>query len=260
MSTGRRLHALTRAVSSAIGRCELTHMMRQPIDVARARTEHRQYEEALAAAGCDVERLSAGSNMPDSVFIEDIALVFDQLAVLTRPGAPSRHAETPEVARVLERYRPVHAIESPATLDGGDVLTVGRHVFVARSARTNAAGIDQLAQLLASFGYLVTGVHVTGCLHLKSAVTEVADALLLINSQWVSTSAFERFRLVEVHPEEPYAANALRIGQMVVYPAAFPRTRERLERLGIEVRPVEASELAKAEGAVTCCSLVFTSA
>jgi dimethylargininase len=143
-------------------------------------------------------------------------------------------------------------------MDGGDVLTVGRRVFVGRSARTNDSAIEQLGRLLAPFDYSVEAVTVEGCLHLKSAVTEIDDRTLLLNPQWVAGAAFSRFDLVDVDRDEPYAANALRIGKQVIYPASFPGTRARLERLGISVRPIEAGELAKAEGAVTCCSLVFT--
>jgi dimethylargininase len=248
--------ALTREVSSALAHCELTHLSRQPIDVERARAEHRLYEQALTEAGCDVDRLPAGADMPDSVFIEDVALVFDGLAVVTRPGAESRRAETPAVAEALGRYRPVRSIEAPATMDGGDVLTLGREVFVGRSARTNDEAVTQLGRLLTPWGYSVVRVPLDVCLHLKSAVTEVGDRLLLINPQWVSRTAFGSFDFVEVDPKEPYAANALRIGKQVVYPASFPRTRARLEHRGVDVRSVEVGELAKAEGGVTCCSLI----
>jgi len=253
------LVAITREVSPSLGACELVHLPRVAIDIARARLEHDAYERALSEAGCEVRRLPAGSDIPDSVFVEDIAVVFDELAVITRPGAPSRRAETPAVAGALGGYRPLRRLEPPATLDGGDVLVVGRTVFVGRSARTNPEGIEQLGRILGDFGYTVAGVAVAGCLHLKSAVTSVGDHLLLINSRWVSRAALPGADFVDVHPDEPYAANALRIGGGVLFPELFVRTRERLEREGVIVRTVEVGELAKAEGAVTCCSLVFES-
>jgi dimethylargininase len=253
------LIAITRDVSPSIGACELVHLPRVAIDVDRARAEHAAYERALADAGCLVRRLPAGPDIPDSVFIEDIALVVDELAVITRPGAASRRAETPAVVGALDMYRPLRRLEAPATLDGGDVLLVGRTVFVGQSARTNRAGIDQLRRILGDHGYTVAGVDVAGCLHLKSAVTAVGDHLLLINPAWVSREALPGADFVDVHPEEPYAANALRIGDRVLHPERFVRTRERLEREGVIVRTVEVGELAKAEGAVTCCSLVFES-
>lgn len=251
------LIALTRAISPALAHCELSHLPRVPIDLERARAQHRAYEQALEEAGCTIERLPADSDMPDSVFIEDIALVFDELAVMTRPGAESRRKESVVVEDAVGRFRPLRRIEAPATLDGGDVLVLGRHVWVGESARTNRLGVRQLDAILQSFGYSVVPVRVTGCLHLKSAATAVGDGLLLINHAWIERGPFAHLDCIEVDSGEPYAANALILGARVVYPAAFPRTRERLERAGADVRVVDASELAKAEGGVTCCSVIF---
>ena len=251
------LVAVTREVSPAIGRCELTHLPRRAIDVDLARAEHAAYERCLAGAGCTIRRLAAGPDMPDSVFVEDIAVVFDEIAIVTGPGAPSRRLETPAVAEALGRYRSLQYLEAPATADGGDVLVVGKKVFVGCSSRTNAAAIDQMRQALGQYGYIVLGVGVGGCLHLKSAVTALADDLLLINRDWVPTETFSTFDLIDVDPNEPSGANALRVGGEVIYAASFPRTRERLERRGLRVRSVDVSEIAKAEGAITCCSLIF---
>jgi dimethylargininase len=161
------------------------------------------------------------------------------------------------VAQALAHFRPVARIGAPGTLDGGDVLRVGRAIYVGLSVRSNAHAIGQLGDLVGPHGYTVQGVPVDGCLHLKSAVTEVAPGTLLLNPAWVDAGHFPGARTLEVDPAEPYAANAVRIGGGVVYPTAFPRTRARLEAAGIAVRAVDVSELAKAEGAVTCCSLVF---
>jgi dimethylargininase len=257
MRNDASLVALTRDISPALRDCELTHLDRAPIDVERARRQHEAYECALAGLGCAVHRLPAGAEMPDSVFIEDAAIVLDEVAVITRPGAVSRRVETEGVADALAAYRPLLRIEAPGTLDGGDVLVADRTVFVGRSARTNDAGIGQLRAALAGFGYAVRAVEVHGCLHLKTAVTCVGDGRLLINREWVPAEAFAGWALIDVDPAEPFAANALRIGERVVYPDTFPRTRARLEARGIEIVPVPADELAKAEGGVTCCSLVF---
>jgi dimethylargininase len=251
--------ALTREISESLAACELTHLPRIPIDIDLARRQHRAYEQALAAAGCVVERLGAGPDIPDSVFVEDIAVVFDEVAIITRPGAESRRAETPVVAEALGRRRRLEVIQPPGTVDGGDVLAAGRRVYVGRSSRTNADAIAQLRQLLTPFGYSVSEIEVRGCLHLKSAVTAVADDLLLANPEWIAKRAFEGFDFVDVDPAEPTAANALRVGDDVIYSSAFPRTTERLARRGLALRVVDASELAKAEGAVTCCSLMVNS-
>lgn len=248
--------ALTREVSLRLAACELTHLARVPIDIEAARAQHLAYERALADLGCAVERLDGGPDMPDSVFIEDIAVVFDELAIITRPGAESRRIEIPVVAAALEPHRRLHVIRPPATIDGGDVLAAGRRVFIGRSSRTNTAAVAQMRQALDPYGYIVCEIAIDGCLHLKSAVTAVADDLLLANPEWIDRRAFSGFRFVDVDPAEPMAANALRIGDSIVFPAAFPRTAERLERHGLRLRTVDASELAKAEGAVTCCSLI----
>lgn len=250
--------ALTREISPAIVRCELTHLERQPIDLDRARAQHAAYERALGAMGCTVERLEAGDEMPDSVFIEDTAVVFGELAIVTRPGAESRRGETEAVAQALHRRRAVVYIEPPATIDGGDVLTVGRSVFVGRSSRTNAAAVQQMQHVLAPFGYRVSEVGVEGCLHLKSAATALDGETLLINPDWVAADVFGGFRTLCVHRLEPAGANILRVGSKLLYAAAFPRTCDALVTRGYHVGTVDVSELAKAEGAVTCCSLIMS--
>lgn len=252
-----RWMALTRDISPALQDCALTHLAREPIDVDRARTQHAAYEAALAELGCDVRRLDADEGMPDSVFIEDTAVVLDEVAVITRPGAPSRRGETAAVADALAAHRRLVRLEAPARLDGGDVLVVDRRVFVGRSERTNMTGIRQLRDALRKHGYTVEGVPLHGCLHLKTAVTHVGGGRLVINRAWVPAEAFAGLELIDADPGEPFAANALLVGERVIYPAEFSRTRERLEAAGIGILPVPADELAKAEGGVTCCSLVF---
>jgi len=251
------LIALTREVSPTIVSCELTHLARAPIDVGVARAQHRAYERALAEAGCAIVQVEAAPELPDAVFIEDAAVVFDEVAIVTRPGAASRRAETAAVAGAVGRYRPLRFIDPPATIDGGDVLTVARDVFVGVSSRTNAAAVVQMRSILEPHGYRVHAVSVTGCLHLKSAATALADDCLLLNAEWAARGQFEPFALIDVDPLEPAAANIVRAGRELVYPDAYPRTRERIERAGFRVRTVDVSELAKAEGAVTCCSLIF---
>lgn len=251
------LVAVTRGVSPSIERCELTHLRREAIDLGLATQQHRRYEECLTGLGCVVRALPADSDLPDSVFVEDTAVVVKELALLARPGASSRRGEIPPIADVLGEYRPLARVEPPGTLDGGDVLVVGRDVFVGLSARTNEDGLRQLRSILEPLGYSVRGVPVSGCLHLKSAVGRVSEDTLLINRRWVDAAAFAGRSLIDVDPSEPMAAGALLIGDTVVCRDAFPRTRERLEGSGIETRAVGLSELAKAEAGVTCCSLVF---
>lgn len=251
--------ALTREVSSALGRCELTHLRRTPIDIRRARRQHTLYEQLLAVLGCRIERLAEAPELADSVFVEDTAVVLDELAVITRPGAQSRRAETATVSSALGAVRPLARIEAPGTLDGGDVLRVDETIYVGLSSRSNRAGIDQLAAHVSPLGYRVRPVPVRSCLHLKSAVTQVEAHTLLINPHWVDRQAFATMRFIEVDAAEPFGANALCIGAAVVYPASNPATARRLRAHGLSVHSIEMSELEKAEGAVTCCSLIVSS-
>ena len=251
------LIAVTRPVSASLAQCELTHQARLPIDVGRARRQHAAYEETLRSLGATVIQVPEAPELPDAVFIEDTALVLDEIAVIARPGAASRRAETGPVATLLSTYRPLRQLESPATLDGGDVLRVGRTLYLGLSSRTNRLGAAQLGEMLEPMGYAVVTVAVTGCLHLKSAVTQVADGLLLLNPRWVAPAVFTDCELMSVADQESGAANALYFAGAVIYPAHFPVTAERLVRHGLNVVPVECGELAKAEGGVTCCSLLL---
>ena len=250
------LIAVTRPVSPAINRCELTHLARTPIDVGRAGAQHAAYERALQALGCDLRRLAMEPDLADSVFVEDIAIVLDEVAIVTRPGAESRRPERASVAEALAEWRSLSWVHSPGTIDGGDVLRIGKQIYVGDSGRTNRAGFDQLRDAAVPLGYSVESVKVGGCLHLKSAVTGIGDATVLLNPEWVDASVFEGFEVLTVNRNEPSAANALSVGEGVIYPTTFPRTAERLAERGVHLVPVDLSELAKAEGAVTCCSVI----
>jgi dimethylargininase len=249
--------ALTRAVSPRIVECELTHLARTPIDFDRAVAQHAAYERALTQLGCRIERVDAAPEHPDSVFIEDTAVVVDDVAVITRPGAESRRREVDAVERALEKHRPLVRIVAPGTLDGGDVIVAGRRVFVGLTSRTNEEGVAQLRAALAPFGYRADAVTVTGCLHLKTAATALDDDTILINPDWADPAAFEPLRTVRVDPAEPMAANVVRVGDALLYADSYPRTQSLLAAAGFRPLVVDASELAKAEGAVTCCSLVL---
>ena len=225
--------------------------------MAAAHAEHACYEEALRSLGATVVPAPPEPSLPDAVFVEDTALVLDEVAVITRPGASSRRPEIESITTLLQEYRPLLRILAPGTLDGGDVLRVGRTVFVGLSSRTNAAAVSQLERLLGIWDYAVVPVEVNGCLHLKSAVTQVAEGTLLINPRWVQPERFGQMDMIAVAPAEPDAANALWIGDSVIFPAHFPETAERLARDRLRVVPVPSTEFAKAEGGVTCCSLLF---
>jgi dimethylargininase len=249
--------AITRQVSPRFADCELTHIEPTPIDLNVARAQHNAYTDALRELGCEVIELPAEPDLPDSVFVEDTAFILPEVAVITRPGADSRKPETESIIRALTPLIRLVRVREPATVDGGDVLVLGKKIYVGLSTRSNLEAIRQLDEMLCEYGYSVMGVELHDCLHLKSAVTRVDDHTLLINKNWVDTDHFAGFDLIDVDPSEPHAANCLPIQGSIIFPAAFPRTRAKLEEKGYQVVAVDVSELAKAEGAVTCCSLII---
>lgn len=251
------MKAITRAVSSAMQQCELTHMKRETLDLPRARAQHALYNQSLRSLGVELFELEEQPEQADSVFVEDTALVFDELAVITRPGAPSRRAETETVATALGKHRALVYIKDPAILDGGDVLTIAKKVFVGLSSRSNREAVQQLQRHLGEYGYQVFGLAMGQCLHLKTAVTALDDSTVLLNPQWVDAGLFTDYTVVETHPDEPFAANVVRVGSRLLYGQSFPLTQTKIESLGYQVHTVDMSELAKAEGAVTCCSLLL---
>jgi dimethylargininase len=249
--------AVTRPVSRSIGDCELTCLERSPIDLEKARRQHLAYEAALRSLGVEVLTLPEEPDLPDAVFVEDTAIVLDECAIISRPGARSRRPEIASIAEALTPYRKLFTIQAPGTLDGGDVLTVDRDIFVGLTKRTNQSAIAQMQFILTPFGYIIHSVQVSGCLHLKSAVTQMARNTLLINPLWVDETNFPGMQFIKVDPTEPYAANVLLVGATLLYQPIFPRTLSRLEAAGRRTLLVDQSELAKAEGALTCCSLIF---
>ena len=249
--------AITREPARAMDACELTYREREPIDAGRAALQHRVYCEALRACGARVVTLPRVDELPDSVFVEDTAIVLDEVAVLTRPGVESRRGEVGLIEQEVARLRPVVKVEAPATLEGGDVMRVGRRLYVGLSPRTNEEGAEALRRLAAPHGYEVLTVEPRGCLHLKSGCSALDDETVLVNPEWVDARAFRECEVVAVNAAEPFAANVLRVGDSVCVSAAFPRTAALLASRGYEVRAVDVSEFAKAEGALTCMSLLF---
>ena len=252
------LNAITRLPSSCMDACELTHLTRAPIDRVKARRQHAVYCQTLADCGARVQVLAADDALPDCAFVEDMALVLPELNVLCRPGAPSRRGELAAVSSALPDDRPTARVEGPATLDGGDVLVVGRRLFVGKTRRTNAQGIAALRILLEPHGYEISAVPVSGALHFKSACTALDSNTLLINRAWVDASRFEGFNLIDVADDEPFAANALTLGERVLAQAACPATAEAIEARGFRTIALDISEFSKAEAALTCMSLLYS--
>jgi dimethylargininase len=252
------LLAITRDVSPRFNECEITHIDRTLIDVEIARAQHHEYVMALKSVGCEVLELPAESDLPDSVFVEDAAFILPEVAVITRPGADSRKPEIESIIPALSPRRALVQVATPATVDGGDVLVLGKNIYIGNSTRSNQAAIHQLQELLDVYGYKVTGVEMHDCLHLKTALTKVDDSTVLINPNWVDTTHFKNLNWIEVDPSEPFAANCLPVNGFIIYPTSFPKTRAKLEAHGCKIYAVTVDELAKAEGAVTCCSLIIS--
>jgi dimethylargininase len=251
------LTAITREVSSSLPNCELTFIPRQPIDLVKARAQHHAYEELLRKLGARVISLPEERDLPDSMFVEDPAIVLDELAVICPLGTETRRKEAASLAAALEKFRKLACVKLPGLLEGGDVLQIGKKMFVGVTRRSNAEGIRQLAVIVSQFGYDLTAVPVSGCLHLKSAVTGLGRNTLLANRAWFQWSRMDGFEWVDVDPAEPHAGNALAIGDTVVFPASFPRTQRRIEAQGFQVNSIEIGELQKAESGLTCSSLLF---
>ncbi len=256
-------HAIVRRPArSLVDACELTHIARQPIDFAGILAEHAAYCAALQAIGLDVEILDAVDAHPDSVFVEDSVVSLGDLAILTRPGVSSRRGEPELLLEVLSRLGiESRRIESPGTLDGGDVLAIGSVLYVGRSGRTNAEGIAQLTALAKPHGYRTTAVDVRGCLHLKTACSALDAETLLINPAWVDGDTIAQMRQIEIAASEPFAANVLRAGGSIIANAANRVTWARIERHcaanGIPLRAIALHEFGKAEAELTCLSVIF---
>jgi dimethylargininase len=250
--------ALTREVSRNIAACQLSFIERQPVDYARAAAQHDDYCATLKALGLELLRLPADDALPDCCFVEDTAVVLDELAIVTRMGSSARRGETPAVEQALSAHRAlVIRMDAPATLDGGDVLRVGRTLFVGVSKRSNGLGAEVLRLATAKHGYTTVPVEVRGCLHLKSAVGVVDDATLIANPIWVDPKAFPGVEVLSVPSREPSAANLQRVGGSLLLHAGFPQTIEALARRGHSIRAVDVSEFLKCEAGVTCKSIVF---
>jgi dimethylargininase len=249
--------ALTHVPSPRMNECIRTHAAPAEIDLPRALAQHDTYRRALAQAGAEVRVLETNAEHPDAVFIEDTAIVLDEIAILTSMGAESRREEPRAVEAALLPLRRVVRIEPPATIEGGDVVRVGKTLLVGRTARTNDAGIAALRALVAPYDYAVVAVDVRDCLHLKTACTALPDGALLVNRAWASDIG--GFELVSVAPEEPHAANVVTVEGRAIMSSAYPRTAEIVGRHSREVLAVDLSEYAKGDGCATCLSLLVVS-
>jgi dimethylargininase len=253
------LTAITHQPSPLINNCELTFVNSTKIDFKKAETEHKNYCRMLSGCGVEVITLNKNKDFPDSAFVEDTAIVLDELAIITPMGVSSRADETKLIEEELIGFRALTKIKSPARIEGGDVLRIGKTLFTGLSSRTNSAGIKALKNITGSFGYEVLEVRVRGSLHLKTACTALDDETILCNPEWIETDDLKKFNLIEVASEEPFAANILKINNEIFAHAGFPKTNKKIEHLGYNISTTDISEFLKAEAGLTCLSLLFDS-
>jgi dimethylargininase len=249
--------AVTHEVSPAFEQGERTFIGRAPTCLQTARLQHAAYQRMLADCGIALRTLSVNNSYPDGCFCEDTAVVLDEVAISLPLGAASRAGEATGIAAELRAYRPVVRIEPPAALEGGDVLRIGRRLFVGRSHRSNDAGIDALRAIAEPLGYRVCPVTVCGCLHLKTAACALDEETILANPAWLDVTTFQDFDIVAVPQAEPFAANVLLLQGIICQHAGFVRTLDLIASRGHEVRSVDVSEFQKAEGGLTCLSILI---
>ena len=257
MNDGVITHGFVRPVSRSLRNCELLHVVRGEFDVQRASQQHATYVQALKAAGVAVEVLPEEPDLPDATFVEDTVIMLDEVAVICRPGRPARQPESDRIEPFISRVRNIAKISAPGTIEGGDVLRIGKTLYVGASTRSNEEGIGQLPAHVSRFGYNLVPVAVNKCLHLKTAVTSPADGLVIGNPEWIDLSVFRHFEILKVPASEPWGGNTLRVNELVLVPNNCPQTAELLVAKGIKVGSVEISELQKAEAGLTCLSVLF---
>jgi len=227
-------------------------------DYEKALAQHAAYTDALRACGVEVTILAADESYPDSVFIEDTAVLSEKVAVITRPGASSRRGEEVAVAEALRwAYEQLEHIVPPGTLEGGDVLRAESQFFIGISARTNESGAGQLAAILGKNGYSATLVPLRHVLHLKTGIAYLENSRLLASGEFINHPQLGRFHIVPVADEESSAANSVWINGRVLVPAGFPQTKKNVEMLGYEALAVDVSEFRKLDGGLSCLSLRF---
>jgi len=254
------LIALTHTVSPSLAEGEVTFIDREPVDYDLALQQHAAYCNALEQCGVEVKRLSVNPDSPDSCFIEDTAIVVDEAIIATNIGSPTRQHESKNVALELARYREIIRIQPPATIDGGDVLRVGRRIYVRVSGRTNDQGFHELAQILQPWNYEVIPVELKNCLHLKTACTAIDDETILLNPHWVAPEVFSDYKVLSVPEEEGWAANTIRVGGTVLLQRGFPQTLQIVEKYHDSIATLDISEFRKVEAGLSCLSIIFQGA
>jgi dimethylargininase len=248
---------LTRTPSNSLAQAQLTHLARVPINYELAKIQHQRYCTTLSQLVSDIQVLPALTEFPDSVFVEDVFISLPDVSILCRPGAKSRLGEVDAISTHVPNDRPAVRLESPARIDGGDVLVIGKKIFIGQSSRTNSVAIKVITEIVTPFGYSVTAVKVLGALHLKTAVTALSDDLLVMNSRWINTSVFSDWRRLCVADSEPFAGNILKIANTIFVQSTHIDTANAISAAGFQVQLIDISEFAKAEAGLTCMSVII---
>ena len=255
------LTAITRGVSTSLRDCQLTFLQLTPIDLEKAIYQHEAYKQALAQLGVQLVSLPLEPDLPDAVFVEDTAVVVDEVAIVAPMGTAQRRPETKSLVPVLSCYRPLKFLPPQTSLEGGDVIRIGRTLFVGVSTRTNREGVTALQSIFQPYHYEVRPVEVTGCLHLTTGCSYIGRNTILANTSWVDVSAFEGFDIIDVNSvDEPWAPNTIVIGDVIMISSSFPATKAMLKKRGFNVLSVDISEFEKAEAGLSCMSKIFNDA
>jgi len=219
--------------------------------------QHEAYASLLKSLGLELIILKADNGYPDGYFVEDVAVVAPEVAIITNPGAPTRQGEEDTIEPVLANFKKIERIWPPGTVEGGDVLMINKHFFVGISERTNEEGFNQFGRIVESFGYTCTPVPVGAGLHLKSSVSYVGKNTLLLSGDFEAREEFEAYEKIVLDEAESYAGNTLFVNDTLIMPAGFPRTKEDLQKLGQPIIELDVSEARKMDGGLTCMSLRF---
>ncbi len=229
-------------------------------DYELAVVQHNKYIEALDKAGLEVTILDADEDYPDSVFVEDPAIVTDDFAVITNPGAESRKGEIEAIETAIKEFYPatkIHKIESPGTLDGGDVLQIENTLYIGLSDRTNKTGAEQLSEIAATYGYKTINMAINDLLHLKSGVSYIGDNTMLMVAYFLGRPEFSKFKQILLGDSEAYAANSVRVNDYLIIPSGYPMAKNKLETSGFKLITLDLSEFRKLDGGLSCLSLRF---
>lgn len=250
-------YAIVRDVPESFNRCVSNSNTYDDIDTELAKLQHQQYCKTLSLLGINLIRLDTDDSLPDCCFTEDTAVIIDDLAIITSPGIESRVAETIALEKTLALYKGIFRISQPGTIEGGDVLRIERTLYIGISSRTNSEGIRQMAAILEPRGYCIVPVEIRNTLHLKSVCTYLGNGLIIVAEGYFDLNIFSGFEKIIVPEEEAYCANCLSVNRRVIIPKGFPKTKELLEEKGLLVIELEMSEFRKADGALTCLSVIF---